>query len=331
MDISPSPDEELVCVVIPAYNAEATIDETLRSVRSQSHRNLEIIVVDDGSRDRTAEIADGHAAMDPRIRVVRQQNAGVAAARNTGWRLSTADIFSFVDADDLWSVDKTALQLAALKANPAAGLAYSWYVMIDAESRITLQWPGVEWEGDVLRHVFHSNFVGNGSSAMVTRKALEDARGFEPGLRAAGAQGCEDVLFYSRVAERHPFVRAPGHLIGYRYIEGNMSSDLPKMLRSWLLAMAEFEMRHPDKIADINIGFEGFARWLVRRAVQLSQPGHLPGLLRIIARRSLCKSLAILASEVPKALYNFYRPAARRAARYTASQSPGPRFEIGTP
>ncbi len=324
--------EELVCVVIPAYNAEATIDETLRSVRSQTHSNLEIIVVDDGSRDHTSEIAGTHAAADSRIRLVRQDNAGVAVARNTGWNLSSAKIFSFVDADDLWSPDKTERQLAVLRANPGVGLVYSWYVMIDDESRITLQWPGEEWEGDVLRHLFHSNFIGNGSSAMVTRKALEDALGFEPALRAAGAQGCEDVLFYSRVAEHHRFALARGHLIGYRYIEGNMSSDLPKMLRSWLIAMSEFELRHPDKLKDIDVGFERFSRWLVRRAVQLSQPHYLPGLLRIIAHRSIGKALAILGSEVPKALYDFHRPSVKRATQSAeAGNVAGPRFEIGTP
>jgi glycosyltransferase involved in cell wall biosynthesis len=75
----------LVSVVIPAHNASATIDETLRSLRSQSHELLEIVVVDDGSTDNTVVVAQKHADQDPRIRIIRQDNAGVAAARNRGW------------------------------------------------------------------------------------------------------------------------------------------------------------------------------------------------------------------------------------------------------
>lgn len=88
LEITPAPDagrdQSLVTVVIPAYNAAHTIDETLRSVRSQTHRNLEILVVDDGSRDATPAIVANHAAIDARVRLIVQENAGVAAARNRG-------------------------------------------------------------------------------------------------------------------------------------------------------------------------------------------------------------------------------------------------------
>lgn len=323
--------DALVTVVVPAYNAEDTIDETLRSVRAQTHRNLEIIVVDDGSRDATADIAARHAADDNRLRVVRQDNAGVAAARNTGWRMGGGDVFSFVDADDLWSPEKTAEQLAVMRAKPDVDLVYSWYVIIDGDSRITLQWPGEEWEGDVLSRLLVSNFIGNGSSVMVTRQALESAGGFEPGLRGAGAQGCEDILFYCRVAEHHRFALAPGYFIGYRYIDGNMSSDLPRMLRSWLLVLDEMGTRHPDKRAEMATGFDRFSRWLVRRAVQLGQPRYLPGLFTIMARRAPVQAVRIMASEVPKAISDFHHPLKNRSDPASAADMRGPRFAIAEP
>lgn len=91
-------DLDLVTVVIPAYNAAATIDETLLSVRSQSHRRLEILVVDDGSKDATAHIVQRHCAEDSRIRLIRQRNSGVAAARNRGVAEATGDFVAPIDA-----------------------------------------------------------------------------------------------------------------------------------------------------------------------------------------------------------------------------------------
>src|SRR5690348_12029992 len=108
-------DEELVSVVIPAYNAAATLDETLRSVRSQTHRALEIIVVDDGSVDDTREIAGRHAAVDDRVQVVTQSNAGLAASRNAGWMRARSELIAFIDADDLWAPTKIERQLERLR------------------------------------------------------------------------------------------------------------------------------------------------------------------------------------------------------------------------
>src|SRR5215475_4737819 len=112
--MSSFPGNDAVTVVIPAYNAEATLDETLRSVRSQTHRALEILIVDDGSSDGTPEVALAHAAADPRVRLIQQSNGGVAAARNRGIEEARATLIAPVDADDLWAPTKIERQVAAL-------------------------------------------------------------------------------------------------------------------------------------------------------------------------------------------------------------------------
>src|SRR5260370_12794376 len=113
---------DLVTVIIPAFNAARTIDETLRSVRSQTHRRLEILVVDDGSVDATAQIVRSHAAEDRRIRLIQQPNSGVAAARNRAIAEATSDYVAPIDADDLWQPDKIEKQLTRLHPHdePAA-------------------------------------------------------------------------------------------------------------------------------------------------------------------------------------------------------------------
>ncbi|MCP5432740.1 MAG: glycosyltransferase family 2 protein [Alphaproteobacteria bacterium] len=304
----------LVSVVVPAYNAEATIDETLRSVRAQTHAALEILVVDDGSRDATLAMAERHAAQDSRIRIVRQANAGVAAARNTGWSQAKADLIAFVDADDLWAPDKIARQLAVMEARgPGVGLVYGWSAKIDAKGCITDEREQPLIEGNVLARLCRGNFIGNGSSALVRRQALIDAGGFEPGLRAAGAQGCEDILFYARVAERHAFALVPDHLTGYRYLPGNMSSDLVRMLRSWTLVMDEIGGRHPELAGDLRAGLRSYGLWLAMRALAIGKPVHFVRAFGLLARRDRALAAGVLARDLPTALAKLAGRHARRS------------------
>src|SRR5689334_7548849 len=116
----------MVSAVVPAYNAEATLRETLESVRSQTHERLEIIVVDDGSTDGTVAIVEAQQQIDPRIRLIRQKNAGVATARNAGAAAAKGAYLAPVDADDLWHPTKIERQLAAFAhAGPEVGLVYT--------------------------------------------------------------------------------------------------------------------------------------------------------------------------------------------------------------
>ena len=105
----------LVSVVVPVRNAEGFIAEAIASILAQAHRPIEIVVVDDGSTDSSAEVAESFG--DP-VRVHRQPNAGAPAARNTGIALARGSILGFLDADDLYAIDKLSLQLARIESNP---------------------------------------------------------------------------------------------------------------------------------------------------------------------------------------------------------------------
>ncbi len=309
-------DDRLVSIVIPAYNGAATIDETLRSVRTQTHGALEIIVVDDGSRDETAAIVRTHAIADPRIRLIETQNGGVAAARNRGWQEAKADLIAFVDADDLWAPSKIERQLAALDAaGPECGLVYCWHAKIDAQSHVTDNRERPMREGQVLDHLFRGNFVGNGSAALVRRQALIDARGFESGLWRAGAQGCEDILFYARVAERHCFAVVPDYLVGYRYLPDNMSSDMRRMLRSWLMVVDEMADRHPAKRPILIEGLRAYGGWLVRRAIYLGDLRQLWGVLALLLRAQPRLAAGVMLRDIPDACVQLVRGAKQRAHR----------------
>ena len=96
------PELPLVSVIIPACNAEIFLEKTLDSVLAQTYKNIEVLVVDDGSQDRTAEIVEGVAQRDHRVILLRQSNAGVAAARNLAIQKSSGKYIAPIDADDIW-------------------------------------------------------------------------------------------------------------------------------------------------------------------------------------------------------------------------------------
>ena len=236
-----------VSVLIPAYNAQATLLQTLQSVERQSFGDLEVIVVDDGSRDDTARIAADFAARDARFRLVRQANAGAAAARNAALALARGAWIAPLDADDLWHPDKLARQVQCLKsAQPGTVLVYSWSVDIDERSLVISRRLDLDrFEGDAYAALVLTNFIGNASVPLVRRDALVAVGGWDSSLRARAAQGCEDWQLYLRLAEVGDFVLAPGFLIGYRQTSGSMSRQVPEMTRSYELVMAEAKSGPP--------------------------------------------------------------------------------------
>jgi glycosyltransferase involved in cell wall biosynthesis len=124
-----------VSVVVPCYNGERYIGATLDAVLAQAGAELEVIVVDDGSRDGSAALVEHHY---PQVRLIRRANAGVAAARNSGIEAATGDWVAFCDADDIWLPGKLQAQFAAMEAVPGCRMSYTaWHVWPSAEPRPT--------------------------------------------------------------------------------------------------------------------------------------------------------------------------------------------------
>ncbi len=112
-------------IVVPAFNAAATLPETLDSLSAQSFGDFEIIVVDDGSTDGTAAVAEAHAKGDRRVRIVQQNNRGLAGARNTGIAHARGALIGFCDSDDRWMPDKLDAHVLHLATSPHVGLSYA--------------------------------------------------------------------------------------------------------------------------------------------------------------------------------------------------------------
>jgi hypothetical protein len=223
----------LISIVIPAYNAEATLGETLDSALAQTHRRTEIVVVDDGSTDRTAAIANAYAARDQRVRAISVPKGGVATARNIGIAATSGPYVAPLDADDLWHPTTLEKQLASLEAaGERAGFAYAFFRKIDMKGHVLRDGSQRVFNGRVFTWLLFSNFVGNGSGLLVRRAAIEEVGGYDPSLQATGVQGCEDYLLQVRLAATRTAAATPEFLIGYRVTPGAMSSDTSRMHRS---------------------------------------------------------------------------------------------------
>ncbi len=237
----------LVSVIIAAYNAAEFIEETCRSVMRQTYGALEVIVVDDGSTDSTAAVIDALSAADPRIRLLRQSNLGVAAARNRAIAAASGEYIAPLDADDVWDPTKLARQVARLdEAGPGAGMAYCWWAWIDVNGTVLDRSPFWRIEGDVLERLVEVNFTGSASVPLFRRATLEAVGGYDSGLRDKGAQGCEDWDLAMRVAARFQVVAVPAMLVGYRRRGDSMSAGCDTMWRSQVEVLAALVAREPS-------------------------------------------------------------------------------------
>jgi hypothetical protein len=247
-EAQPKAASPVVSVIIPAYNAEATVGETLDSARAQSEPRIEILVVDDGSTDKTSEIVSAIAATDPRVRLICQANAGVAAARNAGLAEARGRFAAWLDADDLWHPTKLARQIAVFDAAPAPpAFVYTGYRLIDASDRVipnprTL----ADLSGETLCRQIATTYFTNVSSIMAPVALARACGGHDPGLRAAGIEGAEDLLFQLRLALRGPCGCVRAALVGYRMHGANMSRAVARAARSNARALELIRAEAPE-------------------------------------------------------------------------------------
>ena len=237
---------DLVTAVIPTYNYGRFVTQAVESALGQTYRNLDIIVVDDGSKDRTCEIVRAKTGGDSRIRLFTKSHAGVAAARNLGIAQARGDLIATLDADDLWHPAKIELQVRRLLQDSSAGVVYCWSTWIDVNDRIYWQPPSPPtFQGHVLAAAIFQNFVGNGSTPLMRRSCIEEVGGYDEEFRKRGAEGCEDYKLYVELAANTSFSLVPLFLVGYRIHNNSMSRDPLQVLRSHQIMLAEISRRWP--------------------------------------------------------------------------------------
>lgn len=224
--------QPLVSIIIPVFNAERFLERTLLSVLNQTYGDQEIIVVNDGSTDASAQIVAKFT--DPRVKIIQQSNSGVASARNCGLRCASGEYVAFLDADDLWHPTKIQRQMEVLLSSTkmrGSGSVFALPRLIDEDDRV--MFSGVFWNmaGAAATHLVTMP-VGNGSSILTRRELALAVGGFDTTYKDFDAGGAEDLDFELKLAARFPMFVVSEYLVGYRVYRGNMSSDKGRMVRA---------------------------------------------------------------------------------------------------
>lgn len=216
----------MISIVIPLYNKAKTIEHTLQSILNQSYKDFEIIIVDDGSTDKSLKIVS--SIKDPRIVLFQQVNQGVSAARNLGVKMASCDFVAFLDADDEWDSDYLETQVNMIQTFPEASVFGTNYRFKDSLGNISntiLRHINLDKKSGILTNYFEVatfSHVPVWSSAVVIRKeALNSVGGFPVGIKSG-----EDLLTWAKLAIKYKIAYYIEPKATYNLDEGyNMTSQ----------------------------------------------------------------------------------------------------------
>ncbi|AFY80532.1 glycosyltransferase family 2 protein [Oscillatoria acuminata] len=234
-----------ISVIIPAYNAEKFIKETINSVLNQTFRDFELIVINDGSTDGTLEVVSTFS--DSRIQVFSYPNSGPQKSRNRGIDHAKGEYLSFLDADDLWTPDKLERQLQALHDNPDAAVAYSWTDFINGSGERLPGGQHFKFTNDVYERLLLGDFIGSGSNPLIRKDALLNVGPFDESL-----VGGQDWEMWLRLAAQYQFVVVPSTLVFYRQSGKSWSSNLKRQEQGYQQVIEKSLANAPEKIKKLR-------------------------------------------------------------------------------
>jgi glycosyltransferase involved in cell wall biosynthesis len=299
-EIKMSLEYPLVSVVIPVRNGERFIARTLTSVLAQTYRQIEIIVVDDGSTDGTVALVESAATVEPRIRLFQRSHAGLPATRNFGIGQAHGDLIAPLDGDDLWHPKKIEKQVHAMQKSSAIGLVYCWTVDIDEFDFVI---PPIRRkstvEGKVLIDVIaNAGIIESGSNPLVRRSCLEAIGGYD----ARMVLGAEDWKMSLALADISEFAVVCEHLVGYRQASTTMSKNIAAMQQAFETVAQWIDDRWPNTPNSIKrqmryhvnayLAHQAISKNKITMALRYQIKGHLaypPSLLTPTALKTMLR------------------------------------------
>jgi glycosyltransferase involved in cell wall biosynthesis/SAM-dependent methyltransferase len=243
--------DKLVSVVIVCYNQARYLSEAIESALGQSYGALEVLVVDDGSTDDTTEVT----AAFPAVRYVRQNNRGLAAARNAGLQRCVGEYVAFLDADDRLLPNAIQAGMDQFARCPEAAMVFGGYRNIFEDGSPAPTDPRNYVEHDHYWHLLQSNFIGMHAAVLYRQSLLASLGGFDESLSA-----CEDYELYLRIAHKLPVEPHKAIVAEYRQHDCNMSKNRAFMLRQ-VVGVLKNEHQHTADPRDRRALRSGLAVW----------------------------------------------------------------------
>jgi len=217
------PEAHLISIIIPCYNQAHYLGEAITSALNQSYSNLEVIVVDDGSTDETAEVAGSY----PQVRCERQTNQGLAAARNRGVKASRGEYVVFLDADDRLVEGAIEVGADSLDSHPDCAFVYGNVRLIDRNGSLLLYPPSVKIGRDHYLELLRHNHIWSPGAVMYRRSVFDAVGLFDPRVNASA-----DYDLNLRIARRHPIFCHGEVVLEYRKHDSNMTRNVAGMLKT---------------------------------------------------------------------------------------------------
>ena len=208
-----------ITVVIPLYNKEGEVARAIRSVAEQKYAPFETIIVDDGSSDRSAAVAEEFVSDS--VRLIRQFNAGVSAARNRGTEAASGDFIAFLDADDWWEPGFLEEIASLIREFPGCGIYATAFRIVRDGHYYPAHQP--EQRG-IVTDFFEqamTRYICLPSTSCLPRRLLIDTGGFPPGMKLG-----EDLYLWTKIAARHSVCFSPHPLVNYSVTASNRSSSI---------------------------------------------------------------------------------------------------------
>lgn len=236
-----------VSVVMGVYNVAPYVEAAVHSALHQTLREIEVIVVDDGSTDETSKIVG--RIEDPRLRFIGRAHFGAAATLNAGVAEARAPFIAFLDGDDVWLPDRLATHFDFMEANPGADLSFSLSRLIDEDSA-DLGITSRAASGPVrFEDLLVDNRIGNGSAVMVRRAPLTEVGPFDEGL-----SGAYDLDVWLRLALRRAdcVYCIPEVLTCYRRRQGQITQNWRLMSDNWMKVLDKYRQQDPARVAPLE-------------------------------------------------------------------------------
>ena len=246
----PAVQPNLVSVIMPAYNGPLYLAQAIDSLLAQTYTDWELVFVDDGSTDNTAEVVKSYS--DPRIRYFHQENAGQAAALNRGLDESRGEFITTLDVDDWYTPDSLAARVEKLQQDPSLVAVYGDGLFCTPEGKEIKRFRGLipkPPEGDIYPDLISNPFFGTGANIVERRSALERFH-----IRYDNTVfWCQDYDFYLRLAEAGPFGRVDIPTVWYRQHDANMTATMPSERRIGSLFRTKLRVLESPRFPDIPL------------------------------------------------------------------------------